>query len=74
MSPLRIILQVLALSVAFSTWAGDDSTLRVISVDPPPPYSLGTTPPETVVVEFNQPVLESSIHDWTVRGIGYDPP
>jgi hypothetical protein len=64
----RGILPVLALSAALSTWFGDDSTLRVVSVDPPPPYSLGRVPPQTVVVDFNQPLLASSLNGWTLYG------
>jgi len=68
MSARRGILTVFALSAAISTWGGDDTTLRVVSVDPPPPYSLGRVPPETVVIDFNQPLFASSINHWTLYG------
>lgn len=70
MNARHYLLPILLVSAVFATWGDDDSTLRVIAVDPPPPFSLGSTPPETVVVTFNRPVLASSLGG-AVYGIPY---
>jgi hypothetical protein len=69
----RSILLMLVLAVANPAWGGDDTTLRVISVDPDPapPYEPGNTPPESVVVTFNRPVLESSINGYSINGLSW---
>jgi hypothetical protein len=66
----RSILLMLVLAAANPAWGGEDTTLRVVSVDPDPapPYEPGNTPPESVVVTFNRPVLESSINGWSYEG------
>lgn len=64
-----LILLMFVLAAANPAWGGGDTTLRVVSVDPDPapPYEPGNTPPESVVVAFNRPVLESSI-GWSIEG------
>ena len=51
--------------VAAGPEASASETLRIIAIDPPPGYSLGTAP-SSIVVTFNQEVLPDSINPSTM--------